>query len=167
MNTPEGIATRPTLDRAKETIFNIINFNLDGATCLDLFAGSGQIGIEMLSRGAEQCVFVDYSAKVVEVIRSNLSALNITAAVVYQQNALEALKMLQNKMFDVIYLDPPFGEGIYLHVLEKIMSYELLAEEGIIVCESSYLEPISIVGNLKIIKEKKVGTVKFTLLGRQ
>ena len=133
LKTPEGMDIRPTTDNVKESVFNIIQFDSDGRRVLDLFAGSGQLGIECLSRGAREVVFIDQSRDAVKVIRENLKACGFSAPVL-QQDALGYLSGCAP--FDLIFVDPPYDAGLYAPVLERINSVDLLSDGGIIICES-------------------------------
>lgn len=131
----EGMDTRPTTDKVKESIFNILQFELEGRKVLDLFAGTGQLGIEALSRGAESAVFVERRNDAVRLIRENLVATDFTAcARVVPGDALEFLAGTREK-FDIILLDPPYEAGLLEPVLERIAGFDILSPHGIIVAE--------------------------------
>ncbi|WP_138415043.1 16S rRNA (guanine(966)-N(2))-methyltransferase RsmD [Aquibacillus sediminis] len=133
-----GRFTRPTTDKVKEALFQMIGPFFDGGTCLDLFAGSGGLGIEALSRGIEKTVFVDKHPKSIQTIYANLKALRIEQeAEVFRTDAFRALKAAskRNLSFSLIFLDPPYQKVSYEDLLEKINTYGLLARQGIIVCE--------------------------------
>lgn len=133
----QGMDTRPTTDQVKESMFNIIQFNVEGGRVLDLFAGTGQLGIEALSRGAESCVFVDQRRDAVQLIRSNLKLCGLTdKARVVQGESLSILSTLRER-FDLVFLDPPYGKGILENALNKLAEIDMLTENGIIICESS------------------------------
>lgn len=132
----EGMDTRPTTDRVKEGLFNAIQFDIEGRRVLDLFAGTGQLGIECLSRGAERCLFVDQRRDAVSVIRRNLSACGFQdQAQVVQGDALRVLRS-QRQSFHLIFLDPPYETGLLEEALKTIADIDILSENGIIVCES-------------------------------
>ena len=130
----EGQETRPTTDRVKEGLFNIVQFAVEGRRVLDLFAGTGQLGIEALSRGAKSAVFVEQRRDAVQLIRENLKATELEGRVV----AGEAMSFLgqTREKFDLIFLDPPYGTGLLERALKEICRLDLLAAGGIIVCES-------------------------------
>ncbi|WP_251516175.1 MULTISPECIES: 16S rRNA (guanine(966)-N(2))-methyltransferase RsmD [Staphylococcus] len=141
----EGRNTRPTMDKVKEGMFNSLQ-DISGIG-LDLFAGSGALGIEALSRGMEKMIFVDQNFKAVKVIKSNLKNLNIEShAEVYKNNADRALKALSKRdiQFDIIFLDPPYEKGLIDFALEGIAKFDLLKKNGIIVCEFKHQEEIEI-----------------------
>jgi 16S rRNA (guanine(966)-N(2))-methyltransferase RsmD len=160
LNTLDGLTTRPTLDRTKETLFNLLGQNLDGLRCIDLFAGSGQIGIEMLSRGADNCVFVEMDKKAAEVVRGNLKMLALDS-VVYVCDYKTALQQLDKQCCDLIYVDPPYDGNLYEGALAAITDNKVLNADGEVVCESDAALP-NVVGGLVKYREKKVGRVIFT-----
>lgn len=135
LKTLEGLATRPTSDRVKEAIFNIIQFDIQGRRVLDLFGGSGQLAIETLSRGADYAVIVDQSAEAVKVIKDNLKKTKFDQqASVFQMDYLRYLSTAREK-FDLIFLDPPYAEKSLENALQKISEIDILSEGGIIICE--------------------------------
>ena len=129
---------RPTADMVKQAIFNKIAFLVPGARVLDLFCGTGALGIEALSRGADEVVFVDKDFRSVALTRQNLAKLGVQAQVV-KSDYLNALKYFKGlgKTFDIILLDPPYQSGVYQSCLEAICEYQLLEKGGMIVCEQS------------------------------
>lgn len=160
----EGRNTRPTMDKVKEGIFNSL-YDIDGLG-LDLFAGSGALGIEALSRGMDKVIFVDQNFKAVQVINANLKQLDlISQAEVYKNNADRALKALAKReiQFDVIFLDPPYNKGLIDKALEQISQFNLLKENGIIVCEFSNHEDIKY-QPFKLIKRYHYGLTDTLLL---
>ena len=135
LNTPDGLQTRPTIDRVKEALFSIIHFDLPGAAVLDLFGGTGQLGIEALSRGAERAVFVDASETACKLIRTNLKKTNFTdKAQVVRCDYLDYLKQCRNK-FDIVLLDPPYAEVFLENALKMIVEIDILQSGGIIIAE--------------------------------
>ena len=134
---PEGMDTRPTTDRVKEGIFSSIQFEIEGRRVLDLFGGTGQMGIEALSRGAAHCTFLDLRKEAVGVIRENLKRTGFAEeAAVVQGDYLAFLTRCKEK-FDLIFLDPPYGTGMLEKAMEIITEIDIVSENGIIVCESS------------------------------
>ncbi len=132
--TLEGNDVRPTTDKVKEALFSIVQFELEGRRVLDLFAGSGQLGIEALSRGADSCVFVDSSKKAIEVVKQNLAATGLARrASVIHGDALRYLQTCRDR-FDVVFLDPPYSTG----TLQKALTLlpPLVRRSGVIVCEA-------------------------------
>lgn len=125
---------RPTADVVKQSIFNRLMDKTPNAVVLDLFCGTGALGIEALSRGAKEVVFADKDARSVKLTQNNLKNIRINAKVINADFNV-ALKMLKDKKFDIIILDPPYMSGVYEKVLSLIAQYDLLAEDAIIVCE--------------------------------
>lgn len=131
----EGMETRPTTDRVKEGLFNIIQFDIEGRKVLDLFAGTGQLGIECLSRGAASAVFVDRRTDAVKLIRENLKATRLSdKARVVSGDSMEVLKSLRES-FDLIFLDPPYEAGLLEPAIAHIAKFDILSPHGIIVAE--------------------------------
>lgn len=160
----EGRNTRPTMDKVKEGIFNSLH-EVSGLG-LDLFAGSGALGIEALSRGMEKVIFVDQNFKAVKVIKANLNQLDLMPqAEVYKNNADRALKALAKRdiQFDVIFLDPPYKKRLIDEAIERISEFNLLKENGIIVCEFSNHEDIKY-ESFQVIKRYHYGLTDTLLL---
>ena len=133
LKTPENYDVRPTTDNVKESVFNIIHFDIAGRRVLDLFAGTGQMGIEALSRGAAEAVFVDSSEKSLKMVRENLAICNFSSPVI-RADALDFVSSCGK--FDIIFIDPPYDSGIYEEILAKINSVDILSEGGIIIVEA-------------------------------
>ena len=134
LETLPGDATRPTSEKVKESLFSAIQFDIEGRRVLDLFAGSGQLGIEALSRGASGCVFVDKNTDAVQIIHRNLQHTGLAAnAQVLGTDAMSYLTRPGDR-FDLVFLDPPYASDLLLPVLEKVAPY--VNDGGIIVCES-------------------------------
>ena len=138
LKTLPGDAVRPTPDRVKEALFNILQFDLEGRVFLDLFAGSGQIGLEALSRGAAHCTFMDKGREPIAVIRENLKKTRLEErATVVQADYSSWLKTCRQQ-YDLILLDPPYAE-VFLETALKIVSeIDILTNSGIIVCERPF-----------------------------
>lgn len=135
LKTPEGMQTRPTTDRVKEAMFSIIHFDVPGAKVLDLFGGTGQLGIEALSRGAESAVFVDSREESCKLIRENLTRTKLQPqGKVVRADYLEYIRRCREK-FDIILLDPPYAEVFLENALKKITEIDILESDGIIVTE--------------------------------
>ena len=135
LKTPDGLATRPTTDRVKEALFSIIQFEIPGGKVLDLFGGTGQLGIEALSRGASSAVFVDASDVACKLIQENLKRTKLTDnAKVVRSDYLEYLRRCREK-FDIILLDPPYAEVFLENSLNFISEIDILQTNGIIVSE--------------------------------
>ena len=128
--------TRPTTDKVKESLFNIIQFEIEGRRVLDLFGGTGQLGIEALSRGADHCTFVDMRKEAAALIRENLRLTGLSErSRVVQGDALSFLSSCGEK-FDVILLDPPYHTELLEKSVERITEFDILREHGIMICES-------------------------------
>ena len=135
LKTPEGEMTRPTTDRVKEALFSIIQFELPGATVLDLFGGTGQLGIEAISRGAQRAVFVDSREDACKLIRENLRRTKMERdGVVIRSDYIAYLQKCREK-FDIIFLDPPYAEVFLENALKYITEIDILRYGGIIVAE--------------------------------
>jgi len=135
LKTPEGIQTRPTIDRVKEALFSIINFDIPGAYVLDLFGGTGQLGIEALSRGAKNAVFVDASETACKLIRENLKRTKLEQdGKVIRSDYLDFLNRTRD-YFDIIFLDPPYAEVFLENALKRITEIDILRSGGIIITE--------------------------------
>ena len=135
LKTPDGMQTRPTADRVKEALFSIIQFEIQGANVLDLFGGTGQLGIEALSRGAKRAVFVDFQANACRLIRDNLKRTRLDGdAQVVQSDYLAYLERCKEK-FQIIFLDPPYAEVFLETALKRITEIDILQSGGIIIAE--------------------------------
>ncbi len=167
LKAPEGLSTRPTTDRVKENIFNLIQFDVPSSKVLDLFAGSGAMGIEALSRGADKLISVDNSSMAIKVINENLLKSNLAdKAQVLQLDMEIALNRISTgnnaDKFNLIFADPPYSKQLCDKVLKLLIEYELLDEDAIIVLEHSkddiisfdedefYLERQKIYGNIAV-----------------
>lgn len=168
LKTIEGMDTRPTTDRIKETLFNMISAYLADSCFLDLFSGSGAIGIEALSRGAKRAVFVEQSKKATECIKENLKNTKLSEqAVIYETDVLSALRRLEGReYFEYIFMDPPYNQLLEKRVLEYLSSSKLLTEDGIIIVEASLETDFSYVTEFgfSVIKEKLYKTNKHIFL---
>ena len=156
----EGLETRPTLDRVKESIFNILQFDIKEKKILDLFSGSGALAIEALSRGAKIAVLCDSSKKAIEIINKNLEATRLeNNSIVINEDFLKVLTTLKekNKKFDIIFLDPPYKSNFIEKSIEKIFEYNLLEKDGIIVCETDDENKIKNIKNIDIYNTRKYG----------
>ena len=135
LKAPKGMDTRPTMDQVKEGIFSAIQFEVEGRRALDLFAGSGQLGIEALSRGAREAVFVDARRDACQVVRENLSKTRLAErAQVVQMDYLSYLGAGRGR-FDLVFLDPPYAEVFLENALKRISEIDILTDGGIIICE--------------------------------
>lgn len=137
--TPENYDIRPTADSVKEAVFNIIQFDIEGRRVLDLFAGTGQLGIECLSRGAREAVFVDADKTAVKLVKENLKSCGLSGTVL-QMDAVTALRTCGK--FDLIFIDPPYDANLYEIVLETINLVDILSDGGIMICEARRERPL-------------------------
>ena len=159
LKTIDGDTTRPTKDMVKEALFSMLIGHVEGCVFLDLFAGSGAIGIEALSRGAKEAYFCDLNKKCIEVIKDNISKARFDDfAKIYNLDYLQMLDKVRNVSFDVIYVDPPYNKGMGIDAIEKISSYELLKTNGIIVLETDEIEEIpDTIGDFERYKSRNYG----------
>lgn len=133
LETLTGLDTRPTVERVKEGIFSAISFEIEGRRVLDLFAGSGQMGIEALSRGAASCVFVDQNREAVQIVRRNVAAARVAdRATVLNQDALGFARQGRER-FDLVFLDPPYAQDLIPACLEALSG--AVSEGGAVICE--------------------------------
>lgn len=144
--------TRPTMDRVKESLFGMIQNKIKDSMCLDLFAGSGSLGIEALSNKANFCYFVDNNKKVIQILNKNLEG--IKKAKVIHKNYEEALNFFEKETFDIIFLDPPYDLNLITPAIQKIVDKDLLKQNGYLICE---YEKEEIFCPYELIKEKKYG----------
>ncbi len=143
--------TRPTMDRVKESLFGMIQEKVPESTCLDLFAGSGALGLEALSMGAKECYFIDNNMEAINILNEN--TLNVKNAHVIKCDYKKYLKETKLK-YDIIFLDPPYKNNNLNKAIKIIEELELLNQNGLIVCEYETEKPVS---NFELIKEKKYG----------
>ena len=162
----EGLETRPTTGKVKEALFSVIQFDIEGRRVLDLFAGTGQLGIEALSRGAECAVFVERRRDALQVIRENLEACGMTdKARVVNGDAMSYFK--SGEKFDLIFLDPSYASGLLEQALEEIVRFDICRRHGIIVAESAAdktLPPLA--GPYALYREYRYGKIKLTVYHR-
>lgn len=156
----EGL--RPTGDRIRETLFNWLAPEIEGAHCLDLFAGSGALGLEALSRGAASCTFVENSRSAAEAIRQHLEKLGSTAGTISQMSALNWLQANTQK-FDIIFLDPPFSAGLYTPASELIQQQNTLNNNGLLYVEFERKQSPERPAALALVKDKKAGKTGYQL----
>ena len=165
LKSPSGDAVRPTADQVKQAVFNILQFDLEGRRVLDLFGGTGQLGIEALSRGAREAVFVDSDRSSAALIRENLKTCGMKAEVL-QTDALSYLQ--RGGKFDIIFVDPPYDAGLYGPVLERINAVDNLTEGGIIIVEARAGEALpAMKAPYRMLREKKYGSVKIGLYTKE
>lgn len=158
--------TRPTMDRVKESLFATIQNYIDDSICLDLFSGSGNLAFEALSEGAKYAYLVDKNIKAVNTIKKNINNIGIKDIEVLNMDYKKALSYFNEKeiKFDLIFLDPPYKTTFIEESLKLIDEYNLLNEDGLIVCESDNLDRIIYSNNFKAVKDKKYGDKYVVLL---
>ena len=168
---PEGLSTRPTSARAKEAVFSVLQFSISGKRVLDLYAGSGQMALEALSRGAASAVAVDSSPEAVRIIKKNAegSGLSDRLSVVRADAPGWIMSASSRKeTFDIVFIDPPYDAGLYDTVLEKINSFDILSDGGIILCESRRETPMpALRAPYALRKEYRYGRVKLSLYSKE
>ena len=166
--TLEGTNTRPTLDRVKESILNIIQNEIEGATVLDLFAGSGAIGLECLSRGAKKAILCDKSKEAVEIIKRNIEKTHMEeCAKIINTDFETCLEKLKNEQFDIIYIDPPYATDYIFKSLKKIKEIGISKKESLIIIETDDEQRIlKDIGNIeiKIVDKRKYGRATIIFL---
>ena len=161
LSSPEGMDTRPTTDRIKETLFNIISPEIYDCRFLDVFSGSGAIGIEALSRGAQKAVFVENAQSAIKVIEANLEKTRLKdKAEILKTDALKAVEMLKakNEKFDIVFMDPPYMKDLAWPVIKAIKAGGILNDEGIIIVEESSEAEIPEIEGLRVYRTKDFKT---------
>ena len=163
--TTEG--TRPTMDRVKESLFAMIQDYLEDSIILDLFAGSGNLGIEGISNGAKESYFVDKNKVCIEIIYENLDNLNIENGHILNYDYKKALEYFKNNKikFDLIFLDPPYKFKIINEIIDYVLNNDLLTEKGLIVCETEETLNINY-DDLKLLKSKEYGDTHISVYRR-
>ena len=163
LREPAGMDIRPTTDKVKESIFNIVQFDIEGRRVLDLFAGTGQLGIEAASRGAESVTFIDSSKTAAKLVRENLDHCGLRGQV-HQTDALHFLAGCGQ--YDLIFVDPPYDRGLYGKVLDAILTFDILPEGGIIVCESRRETELPLLSGFRR-REYDYGKVRLTVYTKE
>lgn len=162
-----GMDTRPTTDRVKEGLFNIIQFDIEGRRVLDLFAGTGQLGIETLSRGAAWCDFVDSSAGAMKVVRDNVRACGLGERAGFHQKDFAAFLSGAAGKYDLVFLDPPYASGSLERALETIAVIDIVSGNGIIICESPAEQALpALPAPYEKGRDYRYGKIKLTLYRR-
>lgn len=152
-----GDDVRPTTDRVKESVFNLIQNFVPDAVCLDMFAGSGALGLEALSRGATKCVFLDIDKRSIDIVNKNITSLEFSEWCEVKNVSCFDYMSHADEKFDIIFLDPPYNKDFIEPVLDGIMKNNLLRENGIIVLESDNSDFHSETNNLEIYRQRKYG----------
>lgn len=167
---PDGLDTRPTLDRIKQKMFDCIQFDIADRKVLDLFAGSGQLGLEALSRGALSCHFNDADRKALSVVQKNVSACEFEKMSSLTCNLYtDCVTICKSKgmSFSLVFLDPPYQQGLIDKALVALCQADILESGALIVCEYAVGEQINLPKSLRLIKEKKSGLACFSILGKE
>lgn len=164
----DGLNTRPTSERSKEAIFSMLQFDIAGSLVLDLFAGSGQMGLEAASRGAEAVLLVDRSKEAFKIINNNIAKTRLADKVTAKnEDSISFIKRCDNsKKFDIVFLDPPYATALIDEALTVLFERELIGDESVIVCESDRFEILGIANSEKydIIKTMKHGAAHISVL---
>jgi 16S rRNA (guanine966-N2)-methyltransferase len=162
---PAVAGLRPTLGRARESVFNWLASEIHDASCLDLFAGSGALGMEALSRGARQVTFVERNRLVAKALRDNIALLHASNADVFSMPAKRFLQHTQAR-WDIIFLDPPFSSSDFAQALDLIKQQDLLRPNGLLYFERPRKEALTDDGHWQLCKTSRVGDAQFGLLGQ-
>ena len=169
IEAPKGRDTRPTLDRVRENLFNILQRRIAGAVTLDLFGGSGQLGLEAVSRGAESCVIVDGDRSAQKAIEANIKNCGFEKRCqLVKGDSFQVLQRQRKNSYHLIFLDPPYGGELLNRALADICRIDILAEGGIIVCESAVadaLEPVC--APYRVVKQYTYGHTMVTTVTRE
>lgn len=169
LETIEGDSTRPTRDVVREALFSILMNNIPDARFLDLFSGSGAIGIEALSRGAKYAMFIDLNPKCTRIIKKNLEKAKFTEySDVYNTDYKKAISKMNSKSFDIIYVDPPYNKEIGIDAISRLSEADVLAEDGIIILETDTNELVpEQIGRYEKFNYKRYGRNILTLFKRK
>ncbi|MCI8631293.1 MAG: 16S rRNA (guanine(966)-N(2))-methyltransferase RsmD [Firmicutes bacterium] len=166
LESPKDRSIRPTTDKVKEAIFSIIAFDIPDAVCVDLFAGTGNLGLEALSRGAARCYFGDKSRESIAIVRKNINMCGAQDKSIIMAGEYQKVLASLREKADIFFLDPPYKDGFTEDCISLIAENDLLAEDGIIIAEHSKDEklPDEIAGFTKI-KERKYGAIIISIYG--
>ena len=161
-----GMNTRPTTDRVKENVFNLVQEHVRGARVLDLFAGTGQLGIEALSRGAQSCDFVEHDRTAYGIVQKNVQTARVSdRAALHCMEAARFVSGAERRQYDLIFLDPPYGGSVLEKTLLKIERFDILSSNGIIICESAVEDRFAHV--FEVVRVRRYGATMITVLRRQ
>jgi 16S rRNA (guanine966-N2)-methyltransferase len=164
---PRAKTTRPTMDRVKETLFNVLGDQISDAAVLDLFAGCGSLGFEALSRGARSALFVDSDTAAISCLNTNSAALGLTHAVRIIKSSVPAVLASferDKRIFDIILMDPPYSADLAKKTLLKIYGFDILAPNGILVIEHAVHEKLPLAKHIEFITHKKFGQTQLSFL---
>ena len=170
LNTLEGLNTRPTSERTKEAVFSMIQFDIPDSNVLDLFAGSGQMGLEALSRGAKKATFVDNSKSAINVINQNVKKTHFEneSLVIASEFDPYLTRVAGREKYDLVFLDPPYASDFLKNALKCLIKYNLLSKNATVVCESGkeniFDGEEDLNGKFEIIKKAKYGVAYVTIM---
>lgn len=171
IKSPKGMTTRPTSDRTKESIFNILSNNIYDSKVLDMFAGTGNLGLESISRGASICTFIETDKLTFKILVENISELGFNdKSESYNHDAFSVLKTISSKgvKYDLIFLDPPYGRDLITGAVKAIADLNLLEDDGIIVCEYDETDRIDGVNKyFKTARTEKYGRTRISFLTKE
>lgn len=169
LKSTTGLDTRPTSDYVKQSLFNTIQFDIEGRQVLDLFAGTGQLGLEALSRGADRTFFVDNTPSAISVIRENINKTGFSdRSFVVSSDYKAFLQSAKKRGFSLVFLDPPYRKGFLNRVLSFIQVFDIVKENGIIVCESASSESLADrFGDIIQFKSSRCGSTTLTYYKRE
>lgn len=164
LETLEGSATRPTAERVKEALFSMLQFDIEGRSVLDLFAGSGQLSLEAVSRGAASATMIDSSKDAVKIIKQNVAKTKLqNSCEVYNSAAAEYIQKNKGKKFDIVFIDPPYASDMYCQTLTLLLACDMLKPSSIVVCESEEVDILkgdeTLCSQLETIKQARYGRV--------
>lgn len=166
LDTLEGEETRPTSERVKEAVFSMLQFDIEGREVLDLFAGSGQMALEAVSRGAAAATLVDKSKNAIRIIEKNAEKTKLSKYCrIVNSDSLDFIKRNKEKKYDIIFIDPPYASGLYIPILKLLYEYEMIKPTSLIVCESDFEKLLDNDGELqRIYSVKKVSRYSKTVI---
>ncbi len=164
LESPVGFDVRPTSDKVKEAVFNLLMNDIWDAVCVDLFAGTGSLGLEALSRGAKRCYFCDNSRQSLDLVKKNIKKCGAEEqSIILAGDYSRALNRIREKT-DIIFLDPPYSSGVYEKCLEQIDSLDLLSDEGIIIAEHGARDEMpQSAGRLEKVRERRYGRIMISI----
>ena len=166
LQTPEGLHTRPTSDRVKQSVFNIIQFDIEGRKVLDLFGGSGQLGLEAMSRGAASCAIVEGDRNAQKAIETNIRNCGFDRnCQLIKGDSFQFLQRQKASSYHLIFLDPPYGGELLNRAIAEICRIDILAEGGIMVCESAaddVVQPVQ--APYRVVKQYRYGHTDLTII---
>lgn len=167
LKTPSGVNTRPTTDRIKETLFNMLQTDVPGSIFIDMFAGSGGIGIEAISRGAKHAYFIENGKEAISCIQDNLVFTKFTdKATLLKQDAISALSFISEKQVDIVFMDPPYQSGLEEEIFVVLSKQNYISDDTLIIVEADLSKSFDFLlkYNFEVIKEKIYKTNKHVFI---